>query len=334
MKWKADIWKNIDIYYRRRSIMNYENEKKKKIHIISARRKEDRDHKDDLSYLTIGYGSLVWSTEEVEDMLKKRAWQRRIGKKCHYWPSLSEKGNATQTTVERYVRTYGRENARYCIEGHELHNLYHQLIRIGIWVPGTFTHDNGTNSRTRQLTIIRKMDQTCDRFSVGTSSWRHEDSSSSSSQRLIVSTNTVPRVESRNAVQNVTQGPVWDGTRKEGCKMKVTTWDHLKDRCEGQYVMKTYTGVENWSDDDKDVDRELGCRTADRCSTSRESSCERSHVRMWNSMIWGRIWWNSWGHDHRKSTRKTTDQIDLYTRRSLWETSMTLILIWLLFKIR
>ena len=52
---------------------------KKKIHTISARRKEDRDHKDDLSYLTIGYGSLMWSIEEVEDMLKKRAWQRRVG---------------------------------------------------------------------------------------------------------------------------------------------------------------------------------------------------------------------------------------------------------------
>ena len=39
--------------------MNHENEMKKKIHTISARRKEDRDHKDDLSYSTIGYGSLV-----------------------------------------------------------------------------------------------------------------------------------------------------------------------------------------------------------------------------------------------------------------------------------
>ena len=51
--------------------MNNENEMKKKIHTISARRKEDRDHKDDLSYLTIGYGSLMWSTEEEEDILKK-----------------------------------------------------------------------------------------------------------------------------------------------------------------------------------------------------------------------------------------------------------------------
>ena len=51
--------------------MNHENEMKKKIHTISARRKEDRDHKDDLSYLTIGYGSLMWSTEEEEDILKK-----------------------------------------------------------------------------------------------------------------------------------------------------------------------------------------------------------------------------------------------------------------------
>ena len=33
--------------------------------------------------------------------------------------------------------------------------------------------------------------------------------------------------------------------------------------------MKTYTSVEDWSDDDKDLDRVLGCSTADGCSMSR-----------------------------------------------------------------
>ena len=46
---KADIWKNIDMEYRRRSIVNPEKKMKKKIHVFWARRKEDRVHKDELS---------------------------------------------------------------------------------------------------------------------------------------------------------------------------------------------------------------------------------------------------------------------------------------------
>ena len=51
--------------------MNHENTMKNKIHIFLARRKEDRDHKDELSKLTIGDGSLLYSSEEVEDILIK-----------------------------------------------------------------------------------------------------------------------------------------------------------------------------------------------------------------------------------------------------------------------
>ena len=91
MKLKSGYMKKIDLYYRRRFIMNHENEVNKTFFTFLARRQEDRGLRDELSEFTFGFWGLVCSNEKVEGMLTNS--ERTEGRgKCHFWRSLTEKG--------------------------------------------------------------------------------------------------------------------------------------------------------------------------------------------------------------------------------------------------